>query len=491
MISAEMAPFAKVGGLADVVGSLSSALAARGHDVRVVLPLYGDLDREREKIRPLKKLPAVGSRVGQRMFDFRVHLRGSASSAVKVYLLEAEELYGRSGIYLDPAGRPHADSLQRAVLHGQAALMLPALLDWPVDIVHGHDAEAVPALLYRRHWYAGRELPGPGATVLSIHNLAHQEVHEPGAIEVLGLPRSMAAYPGLLEFHGELNLMKAGLLAADRINTVSPGYARETLDDPEYGLGLEGVLAGRGDAYEGILNGADYETWNPRRDPDLPANFGPDDLAGKTACRSALLEELGLECAADGPVCGFVGRLVHQKGLDLVLPLLDRLAGDGFAFAFLGTGDPRLHKELTAAARRHPDRISFTGEFSEALAHRIYAGSDVFLMPSRFEPCGLSQLYAMRYGTPPVVRSTGGLADTVIDAGRPAGTGFVFEQATSAELMAALRRAEETLGDRHVWRKLQERGMAAEFGWESAAAAYEKMYTAALGSGAPAAQKVD
>lgn len=480
MISAEMAPFAKVGGLADVAASLSLALARRGHDVRLVAPLYGDLSRSREKIRPLKKLPTLQARVGQQMVDFRFHVRGSSAAAVKVYLVEADGLFGRPGIYLDEQGAAFPDSLDRAVLHCQAALMLPALLEWPVDILHCHDAEASPALLYRRRWYSGREMPGPGATVLTIHNLAHQEIHSAKAIDTLGLPRSLATFPGLLEFHGKLNLLKAGILSADQVNTVSPTYAAETLAGQEFGAGLEGVLSNRRDDYCGILNGGDYETWDPSTDKDLPARFGPENLAGKARCREELASRLGLAPAKDKPLCGFVGRLANQKGLDLILPLLERLAGDGFTFAFLGTGERRLHEVLQKAAAMFPERISFSGEFSEPLAHLIYAGSDVFLMPSLFEPCGLSQMYAMKYGTPPIVRGTGGLADTVIDAGEPGGTGFVFTGARPAELMGALRRAESLLPDVRAWRKLQDRGMATDFSWDVAAAGYESLYARAL-----------
>ncbi len=484
MISAEMAPLAKVGGLGDVAGSLSHSLAARGHDVRLVMPLYGDLDRDREQIRPLKKLPRLQARVGHRVLDFRIHVAGSPRAKVKIYLLECAPLYGRPGIYLDDEGLPFADGLERAVLHSQAALMLPALLDWPVDIVHCHDAEAAPALLYRRHWYANRDLPGTAATVLTIHNLAHQEIHSTAAIDTLGLPRSMAAYPGLLEFHGELNLMKAGILSADRVNTVSPTYAAETLAGGEFGVGLEGVLAARGKDYGGILNGGDYGIWDPARDAVLPARYSPSRMAGKAKCRAALSRRLGLKTAPDKPLCGFVGRLAQQKGLDLVLPLLDRLADDGFAFAILGTGERRLHEALEHAAGRRAESVAFVGEFSEELAHLIYAGSDVFLMPSLFEPCGLSQMYSLKYGTPPVARSTGGLADTVVDASLPDGNGFVFSGPRPAELMAALRRAETLLAEPETWRELQHRGMAAEFSWDLAAQRYETMYDQALTGGA-------
>ncbi len=485
MISAEMAPFAKVGGLGDVVDALSRALAARKHDVRVVLPLYGHLDRKREKIAPIKTLPPLTVRVGQQAHDIRFYRRGSARAAVKVYLVECDALFGKPGIYVDGKGEGFGDALARASLHGQAALLLPRLLDWPVDVIHAHDAEAVPGLLYRRHWYADREVPGPAGTVLTIHNLAHQEVHPPVAVETLGLPATMAVYPGLLEFEGQVNLLKAGILGADLVNTVSPNYAEETRTTRTFGCGLEQMLASRGSRYSGILNGADYGTWDPARDKALPATYSPADLAGKARCRTELCRELKLKKGpGDGrgkPLCGFVGRLVRQKGLELLLPLLDRLAGDGFRFAILGTGEPRLEEAVRLAAKRHPGRVAFSAQFDEGLAHRIYAGSDLFLMPSEFEPCGLSQMYALKYGTPPVVRRTGGLADTVLDvvdtkkAGGK-GTGFVFDEARPEELLASLRRAEKLWNDPAAWQRLQLRGMACDFSWAEAAAAYEKLY---------------
>ena len=466
-----------------MVAALSRVLATRGHDVRVVLPLYGNLDREIENIRPLKKLSPMSLRVGQKMHDVRIHVRGSTSSAVKVYLVECATLFEKSGIYTYGDGVGFEDSLARSSLHAQAAMMLPRLLDWPVDVVHVHDASAVPAILYRKNWYAGREVPGRAGTLLTIHNLAHQETHPTDAVDTLGLSRSLASYPGLLEFHGRINLMKAGILGADVVNTVSPNYALETTGDPEYGCGLQDILLSRGDDYSGILNGGDYDTWDPTRDKALAAPYGPGKLAGKLTCRTALLNELNISPGSGKPVCGFVGRLVGQKGVDLLLPIMGRLAQDGFAFAILGTGEKRLEQGMREVASQYKSRISFVDQFDESLAHRIYAGSDLFLMPSQFEPCGLSQMYAMRYGTPPVVRWTGGLADTVADAKMNAsiadpstGTGFVFTDSRPESLLAALRRAEVMFDDPDRWLELQTEAMAQDFSWDLAAQGYEKLY---------------
>jgi starch synthase len=479
MVSAEMAPYAKVGGLADVTTALSRALARKGHDVRVVLPLYGAEIKDADKIRLFKKLPPLSVRVGNEVHDIRFHMLGSPSAAVKIYLVQSPLFEGR-GIYTDENGEGYSDSLQRAALHTASALLLPRLLDWPVDILHAHDAASAPALIYRHHWYGGRPLPGPAGTVLTIHNLAHQETASPAEGEVMGLPRALSTYPGLLEFHGQVNLLKGGILAADEVTTVSPNYAVETRSDPTAGCGLNEVLARRGKRYSGILNGGDYDTWDPGKDPDLPATYSAGNLSGKAVCRQALLEELELEADLPGPLCGFVSRLVHQKGVDTLLPVMERLAGDGFTFAILGTGEKRLEQEMRQVAEAVPGRIAFIDSFNEALAHRIYAGSDVFLMPSLFEPCGLSQMYALRYGTPPLVRRTGGLADTVSDVSQPGGTGFLFEDPRPEALLATMRRVEEAFADRSAWQETMVRGMACDFSWGAAAAGYEEVYERVL-----------
>ncbi len=391
-------------------------------------------------------------------------------------MVECNALFGRPGIYTDSEGIGFVDSLERASLHSQAALMLPRLLDWPVDVIHCHDAEAAPALLYRRHWYAGRSVPGVGGSLLTIHNLAHQEINPQAGVHTLGLPEAMVKDPGVLEFHGQLNLLKAGILSADLVNTVSPTYALETTGNEIFGCGLEGVLLSRKKDYSGILNGADYDTWKTRNNKALPAAYDADDLTGKTKCRELLIKELGLKATKNKPLCGLVGRLVQQKGIDLVIPLMQRLANDGFIFAILGTGEKRYEKALRKLADANPTAIAYVQEFNEDLAHRIYAGSDIFLMPSHFEPCGLSQLYALRYGTPPVVRQTGGLSDTVKDVSTKDGNGFIFKAPSSPALLAALRSAEKVFANAEQWLDIQRKGMACNFGWEIAAAEYENLY---------------
>lgn len=483
MVSAEYAPLAKVGGLGDAVTSLARALAGRGHDVRVVLPFYGDLDRDDPAFAPDPEAGPVPLRLAGRVRKARFR-RWRDPAGPTVHLLEHDELFGRAGVYGYGSVAEFTDTLLRLALHAQGALALPDLIDWRPDVVHAHDAAAALAVIDHVHWYEGSAGVGEAGTLLTIHNLAHQSHHPRHAIEQLDLPAGLAWYPGPLEFHGGLNLLKGAILHAGKVNTVSPTYAREVVTDPAVGCGLGPVLRERGADFSGVLNGMDTEVWNPATDPHLPAAFTAADLAGKAVCRRALCAEAGLEAAVpwfgsarrDGPILGAVGRLVHQKGYDLLLPELEAAVGAGWRVVVLGTGDEAVAAPLRAAAAAHPGRVALIERFDEGLAHRIIAGSDLFLMPSRFEPCGLTQMYALTYGTVPVVRYTGGLADTVPDVSRPGGVGFVFEPATSGGVGHALERAGALWPDAEAWLTLQRGGMALDFGWDGPAAHYEDLY---------------
>lgn len=483
MVTAEYAPLAKVGGLGDAVASLARALSARGHDVRVVLPFYGDLDRDDPALPPDPEAGAVPLRLAGRVRTARFR-RWRDPGGPTVHLLEQEDLFGRAGIYGYGSVTEFSDTVLRLALHAQGALALPDLLGWMPDVIHAHDAASALAVVDHVHWYEGLPGVGEAGTLLTIHNLAHQSLHPRHAIEQLDLPPGLAWYPGPLEFHGGLNLLKGGILHAGRVNTVSPTYAREVVRNAALGCGLGPVLADRGDDFSGILNGMDTEVWNPAADPHLPAAYDRDDLAGKETCRNALCAEMGLDAAVpwfglkdrDGPILGIVGRLVTQKGYDLLLPELDAAVAAGWRVAVLGTGDESVAAPLRAAAAAHPGRVALAERFDEGLAHRIIAGSDLFLMPSRFEPCGLTQMYALVYGTVPIVRHTGGLADTVPDLSLPDGVGLVFEPASPGGVGHALERAGALWPDAAAWRTLQRRGMACDFGWDGPAASYEELY---------------
>ncbi len=479
MITAEYAPLAKAGGLGDMVAALAGALAARGHEVKVVLPLYGDIDRELHALTPCPELPFFAVRRGGAVRRCRFW-RAQAAEGPDVLLLENAALYFRPGIYGYAQTSEFADTLPRLALLAQGALEAAVMLDWAPDVVHLHDAASALAAVDLACWSRAGTPLAKSRTLLTIHNLAHQSLHPRWEFPGLDLPARLAWHPGEMEFHGGLNLMKAGILLSDRVNTVSPTYAHEVTADEDLGCGLAGVLRDRGADFSGILNGMDREAWNPATDPCLPATYTARAPVGKIACRTALLRELGLEDG--GPVLASVGRLAQQKGIDLLLPLVGTLVDDGWRLAVLGTGEPALELALSAAAAAHPGRIAFAARFDEALSRRFYAGADAFVMPSRFEPCGLAQLYALRYGTPPVVRRTGGLADTVTDAADPAGDGFVFDEATPAALGAALARTIEAWREPGRWSSLVRRGMDADYGWAAPAAAYEDLYCSLEGT---------
>ena len=483
MTTAEYAPLAKVGGLGDAVAALSRALAARGHDIRVVMPLYGHMDVAELGIVPDPEAAALPIRQNGRVRVVRLR-RWTDPGGPIVHLLEQDELFGRAGIYGYGNVDEFSDTPLRLGLHAAAALALPVVLGWTPDVVHAHDAAAALSVIGLTHWYGGTTGLGEADSVLTIHNLAHQSVHSRDVIDQFDLPEGLGWHPGLLEYEGFLNILKGGILHAGRVNTVSPTYAREVVEDPAFGCGLGEVLRSRGDDFSGIINGIDADVWDPAADEFLPAPFTAADLAGKDICRQELCRELGLvpgrpwfgDPDRDGPILGIVGRLAWQKGYDLVLPELDAVVKAGWRLAVLGTGEESIAAGFRSAVERHPGHVVFAERFDEGLAHRIIAGSDLFLMPSRFEPCGLTQMYALRYGSVPIVRFTGGLADTVPDVSLPDGVGFVFEPMESGSIGYALERAGDLWRDRAGWDTLVRRGMALEFGWDGPAVKYEEMY---------------
>jgi starch synthase len=482
-VAAECHGLVKTGGLADVVGALPQALADLGADVRLLLPGLPPIIDALQQRRALCTLgPLFGAG--------RVTLcRGRVESQrVQVYVIDAPFLYRRAGgPYQDDDGTGWSDNLQRFALLGwMAAHVAAGELDpqWTPDIVHAHDWHAGLACAYiRAH-------PGSDtSTVFTIHNLAFQGLFPEADFASLGLPRAMLDTDGM-EFHDQVSFLKAGLVYSDRITTVSPTYAAE-IATREFGCGLDGLFRQRGSAVRGILNGVDPALWNPQTDVQLPARFTASNLAGKARCKRALLAELGLAKGADGPLFALVSRFTHQKGIDLLLEALPAVFDSGAQVAVLGTGDPDLESALVAAARARPDLLAVRVGYDEAFAHRLIGGSDAVLVPSRFEPCGLTQLYGLRYGTLPVVRRTGGLADTVVDAGeedRPAeaGTGFSFSVASGEHLAATMLRAARCYRQPERWRALMRRAMAQDFSWHEAARRYLFLYEELCGNATPA-----
>ncbi len=470
-VASEVAPWSKTGGLGDVAGALPRALAARGHAVAVVTPRYGSIDPAERGLEPLPRV---------------LDVRGEATTLwtsggeTPIYFVEHEHYFGsRRGLY-SADGHDHADNADRFAYLSRAALALPAALGTRPRILHLNDWQTglVPFLL--RHEHARDPALAGARTVFTIHNLAYQGIFSKHVVPALGLPWDVFRYEAM-EFHDQLNFLKAGLVFADALTTVSPTYARE-IATPEGGAGLEALLQRRARDLHGILNGIDVTEWDPATDRHLPARYSAADLSGKAACKAALQRELGLPVRADVPLVAMIGRIADQKGLDLVVGALGELLGRDLQLALLGSGRRDWEDAFRRAAHERPDRLAARIGFDEGLAHRMEAGADLFLMPSRFEPCGLNQMYSLRYGTVPVVRAVGGLEDTVEDFdGLSRGTGFKFRDYNPHALMLAVRRALELFRDRRAWRAMMLRGMAQDFSWDRSAQAYESLYRSLVG----------
>lgn len=471
--AAEVFPLVKTGGLADVVGALPQALARAGADTRLLLPGFAEIAGAVTQQRTIREIGAVfgAARVTLRLGQL-------PGSHVPAYVIDAPYLYRRGGgPYRDADGAEWSDNLQRFALLGWVAAHLAAgELDdtWAPDVMHAHDWHAALACAYMAAHPAAT-----CASVFTVHNLAYQGHFALADFALLGLPARYATASGL-EFHGQLALMKAGLQFAGRVTTVSPSHARE-IATPEFGFGLDGVIRDRGADVSGILNGVDAAVWDPRTDSALAVKYDAGSLGAKAACKRALQREAGLEVRAKAPLFGLVSRLTQQKGVDLLLAALPALLDCGAQLLVLGSGDRDLEDALRAATIAHPGRVAVRIGYDETFAHRLIAGADAILVPSRFEPCGLTQLYGLRYGTLPLVRRVGGLADTVVDAGDAAhATGFVFDAATPHALAAAIARAAAAYRDPPAWRSIMQRAMAQDFSWDAAAAAYLALYRQAL-----------
>jgi len=472
MVASEVSPFSKTGGLADVLGGLPPALAELGHQVTVVVPAYrGSSPPEG---------PVTTQRVELGSLRVEVTLQAvQLAPRHRVVFVGSPAHFDRAALYGE-GGHDYADNAERfAVLAGAALGFAEADEAGPCDVIHSHDWQAglVSTLLeiapqrFPRAARAGR--------VFTIHNLAYQGLFPRDTVPALGLPWSVFTMD-TGEFWGQLSYLKAGITCADCVTTVSRGYRQETLT-VAFGCGLEGVLAARGDRYVGILNGIDERTWDPRRDSHLPATYSAADLDGKMACKRALLERFGLPVGDDAlarPVVGMVGRLVEHKGIDLIKAASPMLLGLDATWIVLGTGEARYERWLQHLASIHPTRVGVLVGFDEGLAHLVEAGSDLFLMPSKFEPCGLNQMYSLRYGSVPVVRATGGLDDTIqpYTARARSANGFKFREATPEALVRTLRQALRLYGDRAAWQRLMRQGMSEDHSWRSRAREYVKVY---------------
>ena len=474
----ECAPYVKTGGLGDVSAALPATLARLGHDVHILVPAYRGMKVSGE-IGDGVELPPYSHWPAAQLVPVKV------ATGVTLLLLACPGLYQRpGGPYVDAQGRDYPDNAMRFGLLSRVAAQIGTvhspLRGWVAEVVHANDwpCGLAPLYLAQSRMIAPHE--PTAASILTIHNLAFQGVFPMGQADPLGIPHHWRGIDGV-EFWGDLSLLKAGIQFADAITTVSPSYARE-IQTREHGVGFDGILRARSSRLRGILNGVDRRLWDPAQDALLPHRFTREDLAGKARCKAELQTRLHLPADRDAPLFAVVSRLTAQKGIDLVLDVLPGLLKAGAQLAVLGQGAPELQAALSEAARRHPKQVAVTLGFDEGLAHLIEAGADVFLMPSRFEPCGLNQMYSQAYGTPPVVAPVGGLLDSVTDASAdPAhGTGFVMKSCDAAGLEDALVRALEAWRQAPLWRRLQSSGMARDFGWEDSATQYLDVYQAAM-----------
>lgn len=472
--ASEAAPFAKTGGLADVAGSLPPAMAALGHDVRVVIPRYQCVDPAAYTLRHIATFYVPLASWKERC-DV---LEGRIGKNVTVYFINKDIYFNRPELYRTTHA-DYPDNAERFAFFSRAVVELCRVLDFRPDILHCNDWQTGLVPFYLKTLYWDDPLFERSKSVFTVHNLGYQGSFWHWDMRYVGLGWDMFKPEGI-EFWGKLNFLKAGLIYSDMITTVSATYSRE-IQTPEYGHGLEGVLAKRTADLYGIVNGIDYEEWNPARDQQIAHTFSADRPAGKAACKMDLLKRMGLR-SGDAPVIGMVTRLSGQKGLDILMQALPELMACNAQLVILGTGEEHFHRALTEATDRFPDRMRVLLHYDEALAKSIYAGCDLFLMPSRYEPCGLGQMIALRYGAVPVVRSTGGLIDTVQDydskTGR--GTGFVFKEYSAAGILDGVGRALDLYQDEKKWRRLMHNGMNQNFSWEHSAKEYLKLFRKAL-----------
>ena len=471
-VASELYPYVKTGGLADAVGSLTSTLADNGHDVSVFVPGYRTALEHKDLARAERHL-GLRVEMGDRVFTGDVRVL-PVKKGLTVYFIKREEFFDRQYPYGN-GERDYEDNDARFIFFCKAVVEVMRIAEIRADVVHSHDWQAALMPLLVRDEERRSGISFAMKTVFTIHNIAFQGIFPMRSFALTNLPDELLGIDGF-EYYGQINLMKGGILFADRVTTVSPRYAKE-IQRPEFGCGLEGVVGTRADDLVGLINGIDTRVWNPSRDGLLPARYAADDLAGKAVCRAALLKKIGMDDTYKGPVFGMVCRLTAQKGLDFLLVAKDFFVDQDCRLIVLGTGEKRFEDALQDLAKAHPEKIALCVKCDEDMSHLIEAGADFFLMPSHFEPCGLNQMYSQAYGTVPVVARVGGLIDTVadIDEHPEDGTGIVFPP-TAVDFVQALYRALQLFGQPERMGGVVKRGMSRDFSWQKAAAAYEHLY---------------
>lgn len=476
VISSEMVPFAKTGGLADVTGTLPKMLMQKGLDVACILPKYRSVTGE------LYPLQATGVKIrvpiGNREEEGSI-LSTVLGGGLNCYFVENDRYFNREYLYATKDGE-YVDNAERFIFFTRAVFEFIVSRGTRFDIIHSNDWQTALIPVYLRTLYSGFDIFAETASVFTIHNLGYQGLFWSHDMPITGLGWEMFT-PRALEFYGKMNFLKGGLVFSDVLNTVSETYAKE-IQTPEFGFGLDGVLYEERENLYGILNGVDYEIWSPESDAYIRANYTRDDLSGKIECKKDLLQEYGFASDVETPVIGIISRLVAQKGFDILYEIGSELAGLDVKFVILGTGERKYEDFFQEMAARYPSKFGVKIAYDDAIAHKIEAGADMFLMPSLYEPCGLNQIYSLKYGTVPVVRNTGGLADTVIDIDEDSerGTGFKFSRYQTTHLFGAIVRALSWYHKKEEWKKMMVRGMELDFSWDVSASKYVELYKKAL-----------
>ena len=478
MFAAEASPYAKVGGLGDVIGDLPKALDSFGLKLAIVIPAYKSILQGGFDLQQCPDVAGFDVSMGSSMEHAEALKTRMDGTAIDVYFIKSDRYFDRDGIYDDPAFKEgYPDNMERFIFYMKAGLGLIAGLGVPVDIVHCHDSQTalIPGMI--RTGFHNHPAFGKTGTLFTIHNLAYQGVYPKEALHYAGIDKKYFYAMSPFEYWNKVNFMKAGILLADKVNTVSQTYAKEIQTSHEFGHGLEGVLQSRKDDVSGIVNGIDYQAWNPECDPLIPAHFSAGDLSGKKQCSEWLRNYFNLPQTADRTaLIGIVSRLTDQKGFDLIKDSIQELMTLNVQLVVLGTGQEKYISLFQNFEAHYPGKVAARFSFDNELAHKIEAGSDMFLMPSKYEPCGLNQLYSMRYGTIPIVRATGGLADTVVDNIYENGTGFSFRRYSAPEMMHAIKRALEAYSNPAKWEALMIRAMNQNWSWNTSAQQYLDLY---------------
>ncbi len=477
-VASEAAPFSKTGGLGDVLGALPRELAKQGERVLLFLPRYSDMDASSLAMQRVSLQSTV--QIGKKSLPIILDIAKDKRTKLEYYFVYHDDYFTRPGIYQNPnTGEDFPDNVERFVFFVQAVLAAVKELGVQPDVFHVHDWQAAMLPVYLKTNYSHDPVLSRARSVLTIHNMAYQGNFAAETFPALGLPESYFYATGPLEYYNRVNFLKAGILFADRITTVSKTYAQEIQSSPELGAGLDGVLRQRTQDLTGILNGVDYTIWSPSRDKLIPYTYYPANLSGKQKDKIELLHTLKLPHRSKAPLIGIISRLVEQKGLDLIANGADQLLSRDIQLLVLGSGEERYQKLFLDLQERYPDKVRVFIAFDTILSHRIEAAADLFLMPSRFEPCGLNQLYSLKYGTIPIVHKVGGLADTVIDYTESTGkgTGFVFSAYTAEAMLTAVDRAIAAFQRRKQWITLMKQGMKQNFSWDSSSRQYVQLFT--------------